>query len=94
MTNEELARLTLLCERATPCPWTYYSRNSSNENNDLDNNDIFLGWEIEGPPEPGRGQLQKGWDAAFICEVRTLLPKLLKYVHELRETCKEYVTPY
>jgi hypothetical protein len=45
----------------TPGPWKARSRNAGQPGDDF-----FLGWQIEGPPEPQRGQFVREADAHLV----------------------------
>lgn len=97
VTRDEIDRAKQLCEKATKGPWLYHSRNISNAKDDLDYDDVFLGWDFgkwdeetktyvgSGPPDSMRGVFERGWDMAFVAEARELLPKALAYIELLEQ---------
>ena len=59
----KLAEIKALLAAITPEPWVAVARHRDNDGtqDEMDG----LGWDIEGPPEPMRGQFSKCADAQF-----------------------------
>ena len=86
--TKRLAAMRAILEAATPRPWAAVSR-SLDEQDD----DYFLGWEIDGPPDAYRGQFERKADAQFIAHARADMPALLAVVEAAvawREADKRY----
>ena len=86
--TERLAAMRARCEVATPGPWVAVSR-SSDEQDD----DYFLGWEIDGPRDAYRGQFARRADAEFIAHARADVPALLAVVEAAvaRQTAEDNI---
>ena len=74
--DQRIAEIQQRVDKATQGTWTAESRNSMNHG--LDDDDGFLGWEIDGPPVPTRGQFLSGRDADFIANAPAYLRWLLE----------------
>lgn len=79
-TNDRLAEIRARLDAATPAPWTRFSRNSSNPDED----DWFLGHDVHGPPLAQRGQFERVADAELITHAPDDLAYLLSLVDQLQ----------
>lgn len=69
----------------TPGPWKAVCRSIDNQENDY-----FLGWDIEGPPEAQRGQFERGADARLIAAAPQML-SALEYAYKRLVADNAYV---
>ena len=69
----DLDALAALEKAATPGPWEFYDRCGKGP----EATDSHIGYEVEGPPQPMRGQFERGADAVFVAAARNALPRLL-----------------
>ncbi len=76
---DRTAAIRVRLDAATPGPWTRLGRNSCKPDED----DWFLGHEIEGPPDASRGQFERVADAELVANAPTDLAYLLARVEEL-----------
>ncbi len=78
-------------EEATPGPWTFYSRDSGNEEDDpTKDSECGLGWDIEEIPCDMRGRFKHGHDANFIANARSDIPWLIAEVERLQDLNQHY----
>jgi hypothetical protein len=86
MTEDCLREIEERVKKATAPPWKATHRDVS-VSDDADTDATcggLLGWEIEGPPEPDRGQFERAADAHFIAASRTDIPALCAEIRRLR----------
>ncbi len=74
----KLAEIKELLAAITPEPWVAVARHSDNDGtqDEMDG----LGWDIEGPPEPMRGQFSRCADAQFMAHSKEYVRLLLAVV--------------
>ena len=78
MTNEELKSIRARAEKATPGPWTCSRRSNQDD-------DSFVGHDLEERLTAERGQIARWADAEFIAHVREDIPNLLEEIQNLKE---------
>ena len=80
----KLAEIKALLAAITPEPWVAVARHGDNDGTQDEMSG--LGWDIEGPPEPMRGQFSRCADAQFAAHspeyVRLLLAALEAALHQ------------
>jgi len=86
LTADELAAIRERLERATPGPWTVFSRDGVFDPRDDDADDVFMGYGIDEVPVPDRGQFARPSDARFAAAARQDVPALLSHIAAQRAT--------